>query len=145
MTFLSIKLWRNLVLAAVACVVAHSAAAQASRKCRPADNHSANMISDITRYLTATDARTIYNRDSIMHLPVVTARQVTLVTDERICTKVVQAYRTLPNPYTPASLYVVKLGSTGYVAHDSDRKVGEFSVIFVFNTKYARVGGWGGG
>jgi hypothetical protein len=79
-----------------------------------------------------------------MHLPVVNAGQVTLVTDERICTKVVDAYTALPNGYTPANLYVIKMGTKGYVSHDPSRKVGEFTVFFVFNTKYVRTGGWGG-
>lgn len=119
--------------------------AQPILKCRAANAHSANMISEIIWYMTATDARTIYNRDSVMHLPVVSSGQISLVTDERICAKVVAAYGSLPAPYTPASLYVIKMGNKGYVAHDPDRKVGEFSAVFVFSTKYVRTGGWGGG
>ena len=145
MTLFSIKLWQVSALAIGLSTFGHSAVAQASLKCRPADNYSANMISDIKRYLSATDARTVFNRDSVMHLPVVSASQVSLSTDERVCTKVVQAYSALPNPYTPARVYVVKMGQKGYVAHDPDRKVGEFSIVLVFNTKYVRTGGWGGG
>jgi hypothetical protein len=95
--------------------------------------------------MTATDSRTVYNRDTVMRLPVVSSSQISLVTDERICAKVIEAYGALPTPYTPNSLYVIKMGNKGYVAHDPDRKNGEFSVIFVFNAKYTRIGGWGGG
>lgn len=144
MTSFSTTIWRVTALSIVLAACGRGAAAQGSLKCRAADNHSANMISDIKRYMSATDARTVFNRDSVMRLPLVSSSQVSLQTDERICAKLVQAYNTLPNPYSPPSLYVVKLGNKGYVAHDPDRKVGEFSVIFVFSTKYVRTGGWGG-
>lgn len=122
-----------------------STAAQTSLKCRAADDRSANTISELQRYVAATDVRTAFQRDSIMHLPAVASNQVSLVTDERVCAKVVQAYSTVPNPYTPTRVYVVKIGSKGYVTYDPDRKAGEFSVFFVFNTKYVRTGGWVGG
>ena len=144
MTIVLIRSWRIAVFAFAVSIIGTKAAAQASLRCRPADNYSANMISNIQWYDTTTNAQAIYKRDSVMHLPVVNAGQVTLVTDERICTKVVDAYTALPNGYTPANLYVIKMGTKGYVSHDPSRKVGEFTVFFVFNTKYVRTGGCGG-
>lgn len=121
------------------------AGAQGSQKCRPADPRSSNMISGIKRFVSSTDPKTVYQRDSIMHLPVVSTSQISLVTDERVCAKVVDAYLTVPNGYTPVNVYVVKMGSKGYVAYDPDRIAGEFTVVFVFSTKYVRTGGWVGG
>ena len=144
MTVILIKCWRAALFVIAVSTFGASAAAQSSLKCRPADNYSAGLISNIQWYDTTTNAQAIYKRDSVMHLPVVNANQVSLVTDERICAKVVDAYTALPNGYTPANLYVIKMGTKGYVAHDPSRKVGEFTVVFVFNTKYVRTGGWGG-
>ena len=141
----SVKISRIVLFGAFVGLTPSVSKTQTNLKCRAANEHSANMISEITRYVTATDARTIFNRDSVMHLPVVSSSQISLVTDERICAKAVQAYIGLPTPYTPPSLYVIKLGTKGYVTHDPDRKVGEFSVVFVFNTKFVRTGGWGSG
>jgi hypothetical protein len=144
MTFVLIRYCRIAVFAIAANIIGTSAGAQASLKCRPADNYSASMISNIQWYDTTTNTQAIYRRDSVMRLPVVNSTQVSLVTDERICAKVVDAYTALPNGYTPANLYVIKIGTKGYVSHDPGRKVGEFTVFFVFNTKYVRTGGWGG-
>ena len=144
MTLLYIKHWRIVLFAIALSIFVTRSGAQTSLKCRPADDYSASMISNIQWYDTTTNAQAIYKRDSVMHLPVVNANQVSLVTDERICAKVIDAYTALPNGYTPANLYVIKMGTKGYVAHDPSRKVGEFTVLFVFNTKYVRTGGWGG-
>ena len=145
MTHFSKQICRIAIFAIGSIGVHDTANGQASAKCRAADGRSASMISDIKRYLAATDPKMIHNRDNVMHLPVVSSSQVSLVTDEKVCAKAVQAYGTVPNAYTPTKLFVVKMGNKGYVTYDPDRKAGEFSVVFVFDTKYVRTGGWVGG
>jgi hypothetical protein len=145
MTFLSRKMeWATALVVAMG-VFNGSAAAQGSLKCRVADNRSAGIISGLQRFMSSTDPRIVFDRDSIMHLPAVSANQVSLVTDERTCLKAVQAYATIPLGYTPVKVYVFKIGSKGYVVHDPDHRSGERGAKFVFNTKWVRTGGWSGG
>ena len=70
---------------------------------------------------------------------------MTVVTDEKLCAKIIAGYAALPKlAYTPARVYVIKLGSKGYAAYDPDKKGGEFTAIHIFSTKFVRIGGWVG-
>ena len=132
--------------AAPIAAVPPNAAAQTLTKCRPADSYTEVLIGTLKADVSSTDPRVVFRRDSTYHIPVVSPSRITLVTDEKICAKIIQAYAALPNgAYTPARVYVIKLGSKGYAALDPDRKAGEFSIFHIFNTKYVDVGGWVGG
>jgi hypothetical protein len=123
----------------------HSLRSQAIPKCRPADATSARVISALTAWVTTTDPERISQRDNIFHVPVVPVSQITLVTDERICSKVAAAYASFPRfAYTPARLYVIKMGNKNYVGYDPDKRGGEFTAVHVFDQKYVSVGGWSG-
>jgi hypothetical protein len=123
-----------------------SAIAQGSSKCRPADPYSAMLIGTLKDKVTSHDSTVIWHRDNTYHVPVVPVNQIALVTDERICTKIVQAYAALPHgAYTPTRVYVIRMGSLGTVALDPDAKAGEFNVVHIFNSKYVEIGGWVGG
>jgi len=92
-------------------VVSHDAPAQTPSKCRAADERSTALIVELKQWVLYTDPRRIYERDNYYHIPVVPLTQITLVTDEQICAKIVAEYSKLPqNPYTPASVYVIKNG-----------------------------------
>lgn len=123
--------------------ISHGVAAQTVKKCRPADAHSRGLIRELQGWVTTTDAQTIASRDTIFHIPVVSSSQIVLVTDEKVCAKVAAAYLASAG-YTPASLYVIKMGSKGYVGFDPDRKGGEFTAVLIFSTKFVRIGGWVG-
>ena len=124
---------------------ASTAAAQTAKKCRAADANSANLITELTLMVTSTDSETVADRTNIYHVPVVSASQIALVTDEKVCAKVVLAIAALPAKKTPVNLYVVKMGSKGYAAWDPTAVAGEYRTIHIFDTKYVRVGGWTGG
>jgi len=127
-------------------VSSRAAVSQTNLKCRPADASSDMLIDALKWYVTTQDPATIAARDNYYHVPVVPVNQISLVTDERICSKVVQAYATLAHgAYTPARVYVIKMGSKYTVAHDPDVKAGEFSSVHIFDSKYVNIGGWVGG
>jgi hypothetical protein len=130
-------------LLVVPAMVSTGAFAPAPLKCRAADARSLGLIRELREWVTTADPERIASRDTIFHIPVVPASQITLVTDERVCAKVVQAYARYP-AHTPDSLYVIKMRSRGYVGFDPDRKGGEFTAVYIFNSKYAHVGGWVG-
>lgn len=122
-----------------------AAFAQGSLKCRPADATSANLIGQLQNWVTTTDPEDIAARDTIFHVPVVPVSQITAVTDEKVCTKIIQAYAAMPGGYTPLSIYAIKMGSKYYVGYDPNRKAGEYSIVHIFDSKYAPIGGWTGG
>jgi hypothetical protein len=123
--------------------VSNRLAAQGNLKCRSADATSDRLIQGLKSDVVSTDPDVIRARDSVYHIPVVPASQISLVTDERVCAKVVQAYATLRyGPYTPTRVYVIKMGSKYTVAHDPDVREGEFSLVHIFDSKYSKVGGW---
>lgn len=144
---MSYLLLRSISLAAVIAMPATAAHvhAQAPLKCRPADATSAGIIAELKQWVTTTNPDYISQRDNIFHVPVVSVNSMTVVTDEKVCGKVIQAYGTFPtHPYVPTRLYVIKLGSKGYGGYDPDRKGGEFTAVHIFSTKFVRIGGWVG-
>jgi hypothetical protein len=119
---------------------------QAPTKCRPADSYTEMLIGTFKAEVTSTDPLVVSLRDSVYRIPVVPPGEITLVTDEKVCAEIIQAYSNLKHgAYTPARVYVIKLGSKGHAALNPDRKAGEFSILHIFNTKYEDVGGWVGG
>jgi hypothetical protein len=133
-------------LGAAVVAVSTIASGQTLTKCRPADSYTEMLIGTLKAYVSSTDPQVISLRDNTYHIPVVSPSQIKLVTDEKLCAKIIQAYAALPNgAYTPARVYVIKLGSKGYAALNPDRKAGEFSILHIFNTKFVDVGGWVGG
>lgn len=125
----------------LACSV--SAGGQSTLICRGPDETSQALITELQEWMSTTDPERIADRDTLYHVPVVRANQIALVTDERICTKVAQAYGAPPG--VTARLYTVKLGSKGYVAYDPEQKAGDYKNVLIFSTRYVRIGGWTGG
>ena len=127
-------------------LLAQRGEAQGTPKCRQSDGYSAMLIATLKDYVTSQDPTVIYNRDSSYHVPVVPPNQIALVTDERVCSKVVLAYSTLPHgAYAPTRVYVIKMGSKFTVGLDPDIKAGEFNIVRIFDSKYSEIGGWVGG
>ncbi|HUF65997.1 MAG TPA: hypothetical protein VMM17_08470 [Gemmatimonadaceae bacterium] len=121
------------------------AGAQSTSKCRPADWRSDGIISHLKYRISATDPRDIRLRDSVYRIPVVPPNQITVVTDERICAKLVDAYSRGASGWVPVNLYVIKLGDNHYAVMDPEHKAGGFSMVMIYDSKYVRVGGWTGG
>lgn len=119
------------------------AAARSTLKCRPADDTSLSIILQLKQWVTTQNPERISERDNIFHVPVVPANQITLVTNETICARVIRAY-TEYQGYTPARLYVIKMGSSGYAGYDPDKHGGEFTAVSIFDSSYVHIGGWSG-
>jgi hypothetical protein len=119
--------------------------AQSTLKCRAADDRTVSLIAQLKAWATTTDSERISQREDIFHVPVVDAKSLTVVTDEKLCAKIIAGYAAFPKlAYAPARVYVIRLGSKGYAAYDPDKKGGEFTAVHIFNTKCVRVGGWAG-
>ena len=138
--------FRAISLAAVIAMPASATAVSAQTlQCRAADATSAGIIAELKQWVTTVNPERVSQRDNIFHVPVVSVNSITVVTDERVCAKVIAAYATFPQQaYTPTRLYVIKMGSKGYVGYDPDRIGGEFTAVHIFSTKYVRIGGWVG-
>ncbi len=126
-------------------LLAESVEAQAGPKCRGADVTSASLIQELKNKVSETDPALVYARDNIFRVPVVPVSQITLVTDERICGKLVEAYSRDAAGWSPVSLYVVRMGTKHFAVLDPNHKAGEFAIVKVFDSKYQPVGGWTGG
>jgi hypothetical protein len=119
--------------------------AGAQLKCRPADSITVQLVAQFQQWMNTTNPERIAQRDTLFHIPVVASTAITVVTDEKICAKMITAYSTTSRlPYTPTRLYVLKLGSKGYAGYDLGHGTGEFSSVSIFSTKYVWIGGWSG-
>jgi len=119
-------------------------AAQTTPKCRPADAYTANLISHLVYRISATDPRDIRLRDSVYKIPVVASGQITVVKDERVCGKLIEAYSRDADGRVPVSLYVINLGTKHYAVMDPEDKAGEFSIVLIYDSRYVQVGGMTG-
>lgn len=112
-------------------------------QCGPANDTSAALLTDLKGWMTTENPNKVVLRDRVFRIPVVAESELSLVSDEKICRKVVEAYERLPEfAYTPARVYVIKLGASGYVSYDPDKKGGEFVSVHIFDRDYAHSGGW---
>lgn len=138
--------FRAISLAALIAMPASATAVSAQTlKCRAADATSASIIAQLKQWVTTVQPERVSQRDNIFHVPVVSVNSITVVADERVCAKVIAAYATFPQQaYTPTRLYVIKMGSKGYLGYDPDRIGGEFTAVHIFSTKYVRIAGWVG-
>lgn len=115
------------------------------KKCRATDVTSAGLIAELKDWVTTTDTARVRLRNTVYKLPTgITAGQIVLSINEKVCTKAVTAYTAISGGYTPASLYVIKLGSKGFAILDPTDNAGDYRMLFFLDTKYVRVGGWTG-
>lgn len=114
-------------------------------KCRPADASSSRLINELKSWMTTTDPQRQADRDTAYKIPVVSVSSIALVTDERICAKLISAYAAIPGKnYTPANLYVVALGNKYFAVHDPADLAGDFRTVMIFDSRYVLTGGWTG-
>ena len=96
-------------------------------------------------WMTTTDPQRQADRDTAYKIPVVTVSSIALVTDERICGKLISAYAAIPGKnYTPANLYVVALGNKFFAVYDPADLAGDFRTVMIFDSRYVLTGGWTG-
>jgi hypothetical protein len=116
MTRIRCLLWAALLLLPVP----HMLAAQGASACRPADAISADLVADVVRIATGTDALNAQLRQN-RAIPQVSASKVSYVTDNTVCAKVLPVYNANTRSFdantggevsTPTGqLYVVKVGT----------------------------------
>ena len=111
--------------------------------CRPADVVSDRIIRWLTHVVTGTDDASTQQRNQ-MALQQVSASQISYVTDETVCSKVLSPYNansTMQEAATGApvppsgQVYVVKVG-TVYVVNDPVKTAGEFTIYVTLDAKY---------
>jgi hypothetical protein len=119
-----------------------------SQYCRPADQTSAIIISQIKSMVTATSGPEVENRIAVQ-VPHVPDSSVVLVTDEAICQQAARAYdsvlvATLQLPPSQREVFVVRVG-TSYVVADpvTNGPDTEWMTAMLFTSRFVHVSSWG--
>ena len=116
-----------------------------STKCRPADAASGRLIAQLEDWMTTTDPERQADRDTAYKIPLVSVTSIAVVTDERICGKIISAYAAIPGKnYTPVNLYVISLGTKFFAVFDPADLAGDFRTVMIFDSRYTITGGWTG-
>jgi hypothetical protein len=116
---------------------------QQSSACRAADSTSARLVRWVTHIATGTDPAAVQTR-SLMQVPQASAGQVSYVTTNSVCSKIVSPYNSVTGmtdattgaPIAASGkLYVIKVGSV-YVALDPVKTFGEYALYVTLDSKY---------
>jgi len=102
-------------------------------------------IDYMTRLVTAVDS--IHNATRVAYqLPLLSPSEVSLVTDEAICTQAANAYaqNALDTPITPVAVYVIRVGSTRYLVWNPDVKGGHYVAMVIFSDTFSVVAAFTG-
>jgi hypothetical protein len=116
-----------------------------AQSCMAADTATVPLIATIQGIVTGT-TKAAQTR-AMLHLPTLTASEVTLVTDEASCVRARQALDSLvhaTNPNAPSilparALYVVKFGTYNALVDPTVRTEGDFS-LDLFDPNWAYLG-----
>jgi hypothetical protein len=116
--------------------VAHTSSTSAV--CAPTDDFTALFLSKIQRLVTSTDTGDVATRQRF-HWPSVTARSVTYVTDDSVCSSAEAVYTPAaglnPPPTPSGQVYVYKIGFV-YFIFDRAQSVGEWTVAMTLDRKF---------
>jgi len=133
------------LVATLAFVIMSSSVSAQTNKCRAADAASGRLVNELKDWMTTTDPEKQADRDTAYKIPVVSVSSIALISDERICGKIISAYAAIPGKnYTPANLYVIALGNKYYAVYDPADLAGDFRTIMIFDSRYSIIGGWTG-
>jgi hypothetical protein len=125
-----------LVTAAILSGCAPALQAQGAGTCRPADQSSALVQSEITSIATGVDSLSKAARDT-SGIPATTSSKISLVTDSRICDKAVQAVNTLLGTSGLARrVYVIKIDVSFGVVDPELANAPGTSALFIFDRKW---------
>lgn len=108
-----------------------------AQSCLGVDARSNEMIASVKRIVTGTTQGSAQTR-AMLHLPGLSASQVTLVADDSACVRARQAEDSVihaTSPTAPAdiparSLYVIKLGDYNAVSDPGSRTEGSLTLAF---------------
>ena len=127
------------VLAFLSLTTPHTATGQS---CTPVDSTLAMPLVDMKALVASTDAQDVYDRQ-VLGIPAVDSSNVSVVTDTRVCDKVLAAFKpTLaPSIPVPTKLFVMKIGTT-YVALYPLAGTGEADIYRTLSNKYAILSSW---
>jgi hypothetical protein len=108
-------------------------------------SYAALRVAYMVKLVTATDSAMSAKRQRY-GLPTLQSSDVTLVTDEAICTRAARAYAdiALANPVTPVPVYVIRVGATRYYVSSPEVLAGEYSPQLIFSNTFARIAGFAG-
>lgn len=110
----------------------------AQQSCHKADVNSAHFIQTLVAMMDTAAARTALR--TTLNLPVVTATQITLVTDSAVCARAGQAADSVAKVWEPSMtldpttdpLYVIKVGTSYAIADLNNVDDGETDFVFIF-------------
>ena len=141
------RIFRRIAGLCAAALILLAAGEAKAQSCLPLDDHSAFVIADLKLLVSSTEDREGFQRRDLK-IPVVDSASISLVTNTRVCDKVVATFRTSVAanwpPPIPTALYVVKAGPVHIGAHvvPSPRAVpgivrtGPSYVVMVVDSKY---------
>jgi hypothetical protein len=117
-----------------------------AQSCHAADSNSASMLHDLQQMADTGNTEYPVVRAKL-HIPVVPAAQVVLVSDDSTCTRARQALDSLihatnpnaANPLPARPLYVIKVGSVTAV-NDPNGRAGEYTPIDFFDPQWSFLG-----
>jgi hypothetical protein len=134
----------RLALIGLTVVLAPPLRAQAPGVCKKADDTTSGIIAELRDWVTTTDPERMMERDSIFKVPVVNVKEISVVTNERICRRASEGYSKLSGGTRPASLYVIRIGPNYFAVYDPLDKAGDMMTVHIMNRQFVSIGGWTG-
>ena len=110
-------------------------ASASSSVCMPMDGYANYHIANLRSIVTSTKPTAIAWRNNV-HLPAVSDTAVAIVADSITCARGLVAYNAAIADTTVTSLYLIRVGSTTFVASNPKLKAGEFVQHFVFDSAF---------
>lgn len=127
--------------AALAVALSSTAATAHAQSCTPVDSTLATALIDMKQLVASTEPRDATMRQQLA-IPSVDSSTVTVVTDTRICDKVLAAFRaSLPvTTPVPSRLFVMKVGTVYVALYPEDTT--ETDIYRVLSRQYAVLSRW---
>lgn len=129
----------NLYLAMLL-AVGYASALPAQSNCRPADDRSASLIAELSKWMVESDPVAVAHRDTLFKIPVVAPSTITLVSNQNACAKAINAYA------APGAgrVYVISLNGQYFAVLDPTYLAGEYQTVKIFSKNWKLIGGWTG-
>jgi hypothetical protein len=129
------------IAVAIAGVIASTTRA-ATQACRPQDNIADGLVATVKQHVTESSSTSF--RAQVMKVPVLSPSDVTLVTDEAVCSAALQTYVTALPPsgadVVVTSVWVVRAG-THYLVTEPNNRAGEWARAIVVDSTYTKISG----
>ena len=117
--------------------------AASTTACRTPDGFANNFRSYASRVLTGTTTASAAMRQA-WNVPATSDSEIVFVTDSATCAQAAFAHavRAHTDTILPAAVYLIRAGSTRYIAFNGER-VGEYLIHFVFDSTFQYLGSIG--